>query len=103
MAETTITINAETAETETKLERLVVLAERFNELWGDVPRPDGIERFVVSKGDCVVFRYDGQISQSEASQIKANIEAVLPETVPLVLSGGLSLEAVLAAQNADAG
>ena len=74
------------------MERLVALAERFNELWGDAPLPDGIERFAVSEGDHVVFRYDGR---AQGEGIKANIKDVLPGIEPVVLSvlsGGLRLE-----------
>jgi hypothetical protein len=87
---------ADMAEAEACMERLVALAERFKELWGDVPIPDGIERFAVSDGDHVVFRYDKQVSQDEAEKIKAQIKAKMPEIEPLVLTGGLRLEGVIA-------
>jgi hypothetical protein len=92
----TIKVDADIAETEAKLERLVALAERFKELWGAVPLPDGIERFTVAEGDRVVFRYDAAVTEDEAMKIKAKIKAVMPEIEPLVLTGGLRLEGVLA-------
>jgi hypothetical protein len=98
MGESTHTIRMEgdTADLEEKLKRLVALAERFNELWGDAPMPDGIERFTIAEGDRVVFRYDRSMSKAEVAQVRAQIKAVMPEIMPVVLSGGLRLEGVLA-------
>ena len=98
MATSTLTIEADTAEAEARMERLVALAERFKELWGDVPIPDGIERFTIREGDRLVFRYDRPLSQEQTDKIQAQIHHALPEIEiePLVLGDGLRLEGVLA-------
>lgn len=92
----TIKVDADTAETEANLERLIALAERFRELWGDAPLPDGIERFTIAEGDRVLFRYDEAITKDEVQKIKDQIKAVMPEITPMILTGGLRLEGVLA-------
>jgi hypothetical protein len=93
----TIKVDADIEEVEAKLQRCIELAERFKELWGDAPLPHGIERFAVSKGDHVVFRYDGPLSAPEVEKIRAQIKLVMPEIEPVLLLGGLRLEGVIAA------
>jgi hypothetical protein len=94
----TIKIDADVAETEAKLERLCALAERFKELWGDAPLPDGIERFVLAPGDRLVLRYDDPLSEDVIAEVKARAAGVfrLPAEDMVLLTNGLRLEGVLA-------
>ena len=56
----TLTVEVDTSAAEANLERLIALAERFKELWGDAPLPDGIERFTIAEGDRVVQPLTGR-------------------------------------------
>jgi hypothetical protein len=101
VADHTIELHMETADTESKLERLVALAERFAEAWGDAPLPDGIERFMGNEGDHVLFRYDRGLTTAEAEKLKADIKKVLPGIKPVLLSGGLRLEGIIAGERLE--
>lgn len=92
--EVTIEFNAETAELEAGLERAIGLAERFNEVWGDAPRPDGITVPELKPGDVVVLRYDEVLTQDAVDRIAERLREIFPDHKVMVLDRGARLEAV---------
>jgi hypothetical protein len=92
-----VKVTADTGECEASLERAIELAERFREVWGDAPRPDGIERLTVAPGDRIVLRVDRGLTVKEQQGIKESMRTLFPDNEAVVLAGGLRLEAVLGA------
>jgi|SRR6185437_6736861 len=93
--EVEIRFTGDTTDLEERLERCLALAERFKEVWGDAPRPDGLERLEVKPGDVIVLRCDAHLSAVEADRIKHAAEGWFPGTTAVVLAAGLRIETVL--------
>jgi hypothetical protein len=99
----TITVQVNTADVETGLARCVELGERFRAVWGDQPLPTAIERLEFNPGDYVVLRYDEQLDQDAIEAIKEQVRTILPGVKPVVLTGALRLEGVLATSDGEEG
>lgn len=96
MAERTIEIEFKgISDVETSLERCIALAERFREIWGDLPRPDGMGSMDVKPGDVLVLRYDEVLDADEVHQLKRLGSSLFPGVDAVVFSGGVRLDAVL--------
>jgi hypothetical protein len=52
-------------------------------------------RLRVRPGDKIVLSFEGELSDDEIAQIKQQAEIALPGVKALILSGGISLRAVL--------
>jgi hypothetical protein len=90
-----IRFTGDTTDLEASLGRCLALAERFRKVWGDAPRPDGLERLTVQPGDVLVLRYDGDLDADEVERVKRVAESWFPTATVAVLTGGLRVEAVL--------